>query len=153
MGNQTNKLGSVIEIFSADKNHKAKVRPIVGKLELIKDHGIKNDKFAEKNLESTVMIIGKNAYDLAKSHDINLEYGSLGENILLDFDPNLLSVGTILTIGNSKIQITQKCTICNHLSHYDDDLPRLIKNDRGMYCKIIQSGSIFKNMEVGASDD
>lgn len=140
--------GTVIEIFSASPQYQGQIRPVVNKLELIEGYGIKNDKFAGKNLDATVLITGIGAYETACSSEIFIDYGSLGENILLDFNTDILQIGDILTIGDAKIQITQKCTICNHLSIYDKRLPKLIKNDRGLYCKIIKSGTVIKNMKV-----
>lgn len=82
-------LGEVLEVFSATKESSGLPRPKVESLNLIKDYGIEFDKFAEKNLDQTVMIVGLKSYELAKSFNIDLELGSLGENILLDFDPHL----------------------------------------------------------------
>ena len=106
----------VIDTFSAKKGQSGLPRPRVDKLELIFDFGIKDDKFAGKDVNKSVMIVGKYTYDLAKKNDINLEYGSLGENLLLSFNPHDYDIGTIFQIGNAQIQITENCTICNHLA-------------------------------------
>lgn len=141
-------IGKVLEIFSATKESSGLPRPKVKELNLIENFGIENDKFAGKKLEQTVMIVGLKSYEMASEQNINLEFGSLGENILLDFDPHNLEVGTNLIIGESIIEITQVCTVCNHLSVFDKNLPQLLKAHRGLYCKIIKSGFIFKDMEV-----
>ena len=148
MNNHNKTLGTVIEIFSASSDYQGQIRPIVKNLKLIEGYGIKGDKFAGKNLDSTVLITGIEAYEIARASGIEIDYGSLGENILLNFNTNILRLGDILTIGNAQIQIMQKCTICNHLSVYDKRLPKLIKNDRGLYCKIVKSGTILKGMKV-----
>lgn len=143
------KIGKVIEVFSAKKEDKKSLpRPRVKKLELIKDYGIKDDKFAGKDFDKTVMIVGLKSYKLAKENNIKLEYGSLGENIFLDFDPHTYEVGDILIMNEAKIQITQVCTVCSHLSHFDKKLPKLLKNHRGLYCKILENGIITKNTDV-----
>lgn len=141
-------IGKVLEIFSATKESSGLPRPKVKELNLIENFGIENDKFAGKKLEQTVMIVGLKSYEMAREQNINLEFGSLGENILLDFDPHNLEVGTNLQIGEAIIEITQVCTVCNHLSVFDKNLPQLLKAHRGLYCKIIKSGFIFKDMEV-----
>ena len=141
-------IGKVLEIFSATKESSGLPRPKVKELNLIENFGIENDKFAGKKLEQTVMIVGLKSYEMASEQNINLEFGSLGENILLDFDPHNLEVGTNLIIGETIIEITQVCTVCNHLSVFDKNLPQLLKAHRGLYCKIIKSGFIFKDMEV-----
>lgn len=141
-------LGKVLNTFSATKESSGSPRPLVFQLNLIKDYGIENDKFAGKKLEQTVMIVGVQSYEIAKNNGINLEFGSLGENILLDFDPHILEVGTKLIIENSIIEITQICTVCNHLAVFDENLPLLLKGHRGLYCKIIKSGIVSKDMIV-----
>ncbi len=141
-------LGKVLNTFSATKESSGSPRPVVFQLNLIKDYGIENDKFAGKKLEQTVMIVGIQSYEIAKDNGINLEFGSLGENILLDFDPHILEVGTKLIIEDSIIEITQICTVCNHLAVFNENLPLLLKGHRGLYCKIIKSGIISKDMIV-----
>lgn len=142
------KLGNVIEIFSATKESKKTTRPIVKELNMILDYGIENDKFAGKDDNKSVMIIGKNAYDIASKNGIKINYGDLGENILVDFNPHVLEENAIFTIGNTKLQITQSCTICKHLAVYDKQLPKLLEFDRGLYCKIVSSGYVKKDFEV-----
>ena len=141
-------IGKVLNTFSATKESSGLPRPTVENLNLIKDYGIENDKFAGKKLEQTVMIVGLKSYEIASSNGINLEFGCLGENILLDFDPHDLEIGTNLIIGDSIIEITQICTVCNHLSVFNENLPILLKGHRGVYCKIIKSGNISKDMKV-----
>ena len=141
-------MGKVIEIFSATKESSGLPRPKVEKLNLIKDYGIENDKFAGKKLEQTVMIVGLKSYEIAKENGIDLELGSLGENILLDFDPHDFEVGTNLKIADAIIEITQICTVCNHLAVFGDELPKLLKSHRGLYCKIVQGDVILPDMKV-----
>lgn len=140
MRNQTKVLGKVLNTFSAKKGQSGLPRPEVDKLSLIYEFGILNDKFAGEDEDKSVMIVGKYAYDLANENEINLEYGSLGENILFDFNPHDFNVGTKFQIGDTVIEITQACTICNHLSVFDDDLPIIVQDCRGLYCKIVKGG-------------
>lgn len=141
-------IGKVLDTFSATKESSGLPRPKVENLNLIKDYGIENDKFAGKRLEQTVMIVGVESYEIAKYKGIDLEFGCLGENILLDFDPHTLKVGTNLIIGDAIIQITQVCTVCNHLAVFDESLPLLLKGHRGLYCRIVDNGIISKDMIV-----
>ncbi len=138
----------LIDLFSATKEFKGPVRPRVKHLELIEGHGIKNDKFAGKNVERSVMVVGKIAYDIAHTNGIYLEQGSLGENILFNFDPHELSLGEMIQIGEAKLQVTEKCSICTHLVAFDPHLPKLIQEHRGIYCKIIQGGIVTKKSNV-----
>jgi len=145
-------IGSVIGTFSASKESKSMPRPKVESLNLIFDYGIENDKFAQKDLDKTVMILGNNSYTLSKENGIDLEYGSLGENIIFNFDPHSYAVNTIFVIGECEIKITEKCTICNHLAIFDKKLPKVVKDCRGLYCKIIKSGKIEKNLPIYLKD-
>lgn len=146
-------IGKVIQTFSADKNSSGLPRPIVSSLNLIVDYGIENDKFALKDLDQTVMMVGLKSYDIAKQEGINLVHGALGENILVDFDPHEYKIGDVFYIGDSAIEITQICTVCNHLSVFDKKLPKLLKSHRGLYCKILNSGIITKEKEVLFKED
>ena len=143
-----NNIGKVLKTFSATKESSGLPRPQVEKLNLIVDFGIENDKFAGKKLDQTVMIVGIQSYEIAKENNIDLEFGSLGENILLDFDPHIFEIGKQLLIEDSVIEITQICTVCNHLSVFDKKLPALLKSHRGLYCKIIKNGIIKENKIV-----
>ncbi len=145
---ENDKLGKVLETFSAIKGSSGLPRPVVERLILKEDYGIENDKFAGDELSKAVMIIGLKSYTMAEEQDILLEYGSYGENVLFDFDPHLLNIGDQLQIGESIIEITEKCTLCNHLAVFGAKLPKLIKNHRGLYCKIIKSGIITKDLTV-----
>ena len=141
-------IGEVIDTLSATKESKSSTRPRVESLRLIKEHGIEYDKFAGKNLDRSVMVVGHRAYDEPKRHDIVLSSGDLGENILLDFDPHNFAMGTVFQIGDAKIEVMEPCTICTHLAKYDARLPKLIENYRGLYCKIIQSGVVKAGQTV-----
>ncbi len=146
-------IGKVIEIFSADKNSSGLPRPIVKELETIKGFGIKNDKFAGKDEEKSVMVVGLKAYDISKENGIDLEFGSFGENILFDFDPHEYKVGTILRVGEVELEITQACTICNHLAVFGKELPFLVKHHRGLYCRVLNDGKIQKDIQVRKKDN
>lgn len=141
-------LGKVLKTFSATNESSGLPRPIVSKLNLIADYGIENDKFAGKKLDQTVMIVGLKSYEIAKQNNIDLEIGCLGENILLDFDPHDFEVGKQLFIEETILEITQICTVCSHLSLFDNNLPTLLKGHRGLYCRIIKNGIIKENMIV-----
>jgi MOSC domain-containing protein YiiM len=147
MNNRT-VLGKVISIHSATAEYKGSIRPKVNTLNFIVDHGIENDKFALKDLSKTVMIVGQKAYDMANEIGIDLQYGSLGENIVASFDPHMLNVGEKILIGEVILEVTEPCTICSHLSIHDKKLPKLVKNDRGVYFKIIESGIVKENFEI-----
>jgi len=134
--------GFVKGIYSATQKDQKSPRPTTKILEFIENHGIKEDKFAGSDMEKTVMIVGQKAYDMAKEEGIDLEPGSLGENILLDFDPHDFMYGTIFTLGDVQLQITEDCSMCKHLTVFDNRLPKLLLHHRGRYCKILHGGTV-----------
>ena len=142
------RLGEVLGTFSAPKGYKGSIRPKTELLKMIKDHGIKDDKFAGKNISRAVMVVGTIAYEIAKENNIDLEYGSLGENILLDFDPHDLNVGDIIQVEGLRLKLTEECSICSHLAIHDTKLPKLIAKHRGVYCEILDNGIIKKGLEI-----
>ncbi len=146
------KLGKVLGTFSATTGTSGLPRPKVKNLNLIEGYGIEHDKFANDDLNKTVMIIGEKSYKIAQNQGINLLYGSYGENLLLDFDPHELQVDNVLQIDDTIIQIKEKCTLCNHLSIFGKQLPKLIKNHRGLYCKILKSGKVTEGSSVFIKD-
>ena len=134
--------GIILGTFSAPEGQSGLPRPKATHLDLLRGYGILGDKFAGKALDQTVMIVGQRAYDLARDAGIDLVPGSLGENLILDLDPHLLPVGAQLRIGSAVIELTEACTLCNHLSVFDRRLPKLVRHDRGVYCRIITSGTV-----------
>lgn len=141
-------IGKVLNVFSATKESSGLPRPVVKEINLIKDFGIQNDKFAGKKLDQTVMMVGLKSYEIALDIGIDLEIGSLGENILLDIDPHAYEIGDRFKFGDAVIEITQICTVCSHLAVFSEQLPGLLKGHRGVYCKIINDGIIKKDMKI-----
>lgn len=110
--------------------------------------GIVEDKYYDKNIHRSVLITSLESYDLAIEHDIQVPIGALGENILIDYNPYHLNAGDQLSMGEVVLQISQNCTICDHLSAIDERLPTLLKDDRGIFAKVIKAGVIKKGDEI-----
>ena len=132
----------VLALFISVDDEKKRVEK--DKLEL-DSKGVLSDKFYGKNSNRLVLITSANAYALAKSSGVELEYGSLGENILIDQSINQLAIGDRFTIGEMLLEVTQNCTLCNGLSILDSKLPEILKNDRGLFAKAVRNGIIKKN--------
>ena len=110
--------------------------------------GIVEDKFYDKDIQRSVLLTSEESYTLAQKHQIKMPYGSLGENLLIDYNPYHLPSGTQLSIGTCILEISQNCTLCDHLSSIDKRLPTLLKQDRGIFAKVIQEGKIKENDEI-----
>jgi MOSC domain-containing protein YiiM len=104
--------------------------------------GIIADKHYDKDIDRSVLITSLESYRLVESHGINVPFGALGENLLIDYNPYSLSAGSKLKIGTVILEISQHCTLCKSLTQLDAKLPKLLKNDRGIFSKVVKSGTI-----------
>jgi MOSC domain-containing protein YiiM len=138
-------IGKVVKLFiSRDEEPKRQNR-----LELyLKSEGVVDDKFYNRDRERSVLLSSLSSYNMALEKDISLKYGDLGENILIDYNPYLLESGTELQMGEVVIEIARNCTICKHLAVVDKRLPKLLKDDRGIFVKVVKEGKIEEGDEV-----
>lgn len=136
---QDQTLGKVIKLYTTVKAEPSRIQHQEIDLDL---EGVINDKFHAKGLERSVLIASTESYDMAKEHEIRIEDGVLGENILIDWNPYHLLPGDRFKIGTVMFEITQNCTLCKGLSSVDAKLPKLLKNDRGIFAKVLHSGNI-----------
>ncbi len=133
------KVGQVLNLFVSHSGASERLE----KNELSFDTlGVIEDKFYNKNIQRSVLIASIDSYNLIKNYGIEMPFGYLGENILLDYNPYALEVGRVLKIGDTLLEITQHCTICNHLAVIDVKIPTLLKNDRGIFAKVVGNGDI-----------
>ena len=138
-------VGKVIDLFVSQKDKSGRVEKETLTLD---QKGIVEDKYYDTNIQRSVLITTQESYALASSHHIKMPYGSLGENVLIDYNPYHLNAGDQLRIGDVLLEISQYCTMCDHLSKIDKDLPTLLKDDRGIFARVIESGVIKKEDEI-----
>lgn len=138
--------GKVLKLFTT-KSDKDKTRINISHINA-DENGILNDKFYNKNNQRAILITSLQSYDIASNKNINLPDGALGENILIDISPYHLSAGNRLIIGETTLEITQNCTLCKGLSAINAKLPKLLKEDRGIFAKIISGPGIIKVGDV-----
>jgi MOSC domain-containing protein YiiM len=131
------KVGTVSSLFYSPPAGRTNVHSFA-----LDTQGIMNDKHYNQSISRSVLIASIQSYTLAYKHGIEMVYGVLGENILLDYNPYHLKAGTKLQIGDSILAISQPCTLCKSLSKIDTKLPLLLKADRGIFAKVISQGSI-----------
>ncbi|MCS7218738.1 MAG: MOSC domain-containing protein [Thermus sp.] len=112
----------------------------VAALELVAGLGAKGDRHAGKDPDRAVLVAGLPAYGKAQEAGINLPYGALGENLLLDLDPHTLPPGARLQVGEAVLELTSLCTVCRSLSQFDLRLPKLLYGGRGVYARVLQGG-------------
>ncbi len=139
-----NSIGNILKLFLSSKDKKREDQETI----TLDTNGVIGDKFYNKNINRSVLIVSKNSYKLIEDNNIMAKYGDLGENILIDYNPYSLPMNTQLKIGNVILEISQNSTLCGHLSCIDKQLPKLLKNDRGIFAKVIQSGTININDSI-----
>jgi MOSC domain-containing protein YiiM len=110
----------------------------------VDSNGIKGDKFYAKDSQRSILITSLESYDMAKENNIEIETGVLGENILIDINPYGLKSGDQIQIGDVVLEITQNCTLCKGLTTINSKLPKLLKNDRGIFAKVINNATSIK---------
>ena len=113
--------------------------------------GIIGDKHFGQLPERSILLASTSSYRLIKdSLGVTMPHGYLGENILIDTLDDLyrLPIGTPILIGNSVLEITQNCSLCNHLATLDRRIPKLLKDDRGIFAKTIRPGRIALGDQV-----
>lgn len=134
-------VGKVLALYLSPVNTNQEKHP--SSIE-VDTNGIIGDKHYQKNTERSVLITSTHSYQLTKNKEIHLPFGSLGENILTDFNPYSLSKGRVLHIGEVILEISQHCTLCQHLSAIHPTLPKLLRNDRGIFTKVKKGGVIYE---------
>jgi len=111
-------------------------------------NGVVGDKFYAKEISRSVLISTIESYELAKQNGIDTPLGSLGENILMDYNPYHLPIGSKIQIGDTILEITQNCTLCKSLTKVNPKLPKILKDDRGVFAKVIKDGIITNGERV-----
>jgi len=119
-------IGKVIKLFIT-KDDEQKTRLSVSSI-TVDENGIEGDKFYAKDTMRSILVSSEHSYKLSRESSIDLETGSLVH-------------GDRLKIGDTLLQITQNCTLCKGLSSLNSKLPKLLKNDRGLFAKVIKGSS------------
>ena len=141
-----NNNGKVIQLYiTKDDAEKTRLKKECVTLD---EQGVKEDKFYAKESQRAILITSKESYELAQKNDIDILDGVLGENILIDINPYGLLPGDKLQIGNALLEITQNCTLCKGLTSVNAKLPKLLKDDRGIFAKALNEAKICINDSV-----
>ncbi len=119
----------------------------------VDEKGVQEDKFYAKDAQRSILITTQESYDLAQANNITIDSGVLGENILIDINPYALLPGQRLTIGDALLEITQNCTLCKGLTSINSKLPKLLKDDRGIFAKALNEATISLGSEVKILDN
>jgi len=141
-------VGKILELFYSTNDGRVNTNKLA-----LDEKGVIEDKYYDKNIERSVLITSLDSYKLAIDNGINVSYSALGENILIDYNPYHLTVGARILIGDLVLEISQNCTLCKSLAKVDARLPKLLKDDRGIFAKVIISGTIHKGDNIYLLDE
>ena len=141
-------VGKILELFYSTNDARVNTNELA-----FDEKGVIEDKYYNKNIQRSVLITTQDSYRLAADNGIDAPYSALGENLLIDYNPYHLSVGARLVIGELVLEISQNCTLCKSLAKIDSRLPRLLKNDRGVFAKVISGGTINKGDNIYLLDE
>ncbi len=135
-------VGKILQLFISIKDDEGITKTIEQNTITLDENGVLGDKFYSKDPHRSILLSSIESYTLAQKEGIIMPYGSLGENILMDFNPYDLNVGDRLNLGTVTLEITQNCTLCKGLSKVDAKAPKLLKEHRGIFAKAITNGSL-----------
>ena len=138
MSSHSNSEKKVLNLYISKENS---IREPVDKI-TIDSGGVLGDKFHSKDIQRSILVTSIDSYKMAEEKGIDVPYGSLGENILVSVNPYSLPLGSRLHIGETVLEITQNCTLCKSLTKVDSRLPKLLKDDRGVFVKTVRGGTI-----------
>ncbi len=135
--------GKVIALYISKKNQREKKESLSVDL-----NGVIGDKFYNTDKNRLILITSINSYNLAKKEGISINYGDLGENIITDLNLQDIKNSSKIYISDIEFKVTQDGTLCKGLSKIDSKLPKLLKNDRGVFISALSKGSINLNDKI-----
>lgn len=141
-------VGKVLELFISIKDENGETITIPQDALDLDAGGVLKDKFHSKDPGRSILLSSIDSYTLAQENEIEMSYGALGENILMDFNPYKLNVGDRLNIGDVTVEITQECTLCKGLSKVNSKAPKLLKEHRGIFAKTVTPGTVKRGDTV-----
>jgi len=130
-------VGNVLELFYSTSDGRVNTTALA-----LDGKGVLEDKYYNKDTDRSVLIASLDSYKLAQNSGIDIAYSALGENLLIDYNPYHLKPGSRIKIGDLILEISQNCTLCKSLAKVDDALPKLLKTNRGIFAKFINSVTI-----------
>ena len=136
-------VGKILELFYSTNDGRVNTTELA-----LDEKGVIEDKYYNKDIERSVLVASLDSYKLAADAGIDVPYSALGENILMDYNPYHLKPGARLVIGDLVLEISHKGTLCKSFAKVDSKLPKLLKDDRGMFAKVVSSGRIHKSDNI-----
>jgi len=143
METQANQTGTVIAVCK--KAQPGLPKYAVERITIIAKHGVEGDYhagafirhrwMAKQNPSQPnhrqLLLTDTGIYAFLAEKDIHLEYGQLGENIVLDgVDVMALKIGTVVAIGDARLEVTEIRRPCYQLNEMHPHLEDTVMPDK-----------------------
>lgn len=133
-----------IESVNISEKKGVQKRP-VETVELIKNHGIKDDAHAG-NWHRQVSFLAGEAVDTMKAraaNEIEIKNGDFGENVVTrGIDWTTVRVGEKVVINNAELEVTQIGKECHSRCAIYDAVGDCIMPRQGIFAKVLKGGTI-----------
>ena len=139
-------MGRVIAICISES--KGTEKSVVDKGVLIENFGLEKDAHGG-NWHRQISLL-----EVEKINDFNerggdVDFGAFGENLIIQgIDLKNLAVGSILKIGDSLLEITQKGKQCHHHCKIYHRVGDCIMPREGVFAKVLKGGTILPNDSI-----
>ena len=110
--------------------------------------GIIGDMNYEMSDDRVMLLTSQVTYDIAAENDIVIEQGVLMESIHVDIDLYDLKVGDVIEIGETLLEVTERCESYGYLYSLAPELPELIQGKRGLFVCPVDYGRVAVGDEV-----
>lgn len=114
----------------------------VKKAELIENFGLAGDAHAG-NWHRQVSLLSYEKIEDFKAKGAQIEDGSFGENLIIEgIDLKSLPVGTVLSIGQTVLEVTQIGKECHNGCAIKETMGTCIMPTEGIFAKVIKGGQV-----------
>ncbi|MDR5586823.1 MULTISPECIES: MOSC domain-containing protein [Clostridium] len=144
-------MGKIMAICISEKRGTQKKR--IEKANLVKDFGIENDAHAG-NWHRQVSLLSYEKIEDFKAKGAEVNDGAFGENVIVQgFNLKDLPIGSLLTCGNIKLEITQIGKECHAHCEIYKKMGECIMPTNGVFAKVIEGGQmkIGDEIEIASS--
>ena len=117
-------------------------------IEVKKDHGIVGDAHAG-NWHRQISLLADESVDTMRGKGVELQPGDFAENILTrGLELNTLPVGTVLRVGETRLQVTQIGKECHNDCVIKQQTGECIMPREGVFARVLKGGEIHVGDEV-----
>ncbi len=118
---------------------------------LVKDHGIEGDAHAGK-WHRQVSLLSGSKVDAFNEKGAGVSNGDFGENIIVDgFDVSKLPIGSVLIIGQARLELTQRGKECHSHCEIYKRMGDCIMPREGVFAKVLEGGEIKAGDDIEAN--